>query len=436
MQPPRSFLLRTFSLISFLLGVVALGAWWLGLAAGLAAALLILLGVWASHLRQLALLRAWAQAPLGTPVPAGYGLWADVFAALYQRSREQREQRQALTDTLERFRNLAQSLPDGVIVLGAQHEIEWLNTRAELHFGLTEDQDAGYPLTNLLRDESLVSFLDQPDYSESLLLRPLRSPGQVLSLQRVPFGADSMLLLSRDVSQIEKLETMRRDFVANVSHELKTPLTVIAGFVEMLRDGWDDMSSDEVKSYLQLADEQADRMRQLIEDLLTLATLETTALPTDDEVVDVAALLADVQGEAELLSSSRHQIRIERTGPARVFGSQKELRSAFGNLAVNAVRYTPAGGAVTLRWAPHADGGAVFSVQDTGVGIAAEHLPRLTERFYRVDRGRSRDMGGTGLGLAIVKHALERHQAHLDIRSEPGHGSTFSAVFPRQRIAA
>lgn len=436
MQPPRSILLRAV-LVAFLIALVVLS---LGLffnfTLGLGAGLLLLFAIWCAHLGQLSRLLRWARQPLGTAVPDGYGLWEDVFAALYHRSREQREQRQALSETLERFRKVAQTLPDGVVILAEDLTIEWLNTNAEAHMGLSAQRDTGYPITNLFRDAAFVDYLEARQFGSALELRPLRSADRVLSLQLVPFGEKQAMLLTRDVSQREKLETMRRDFVANVSHELKTPLTVVAGFIETLADGIDDIPRDDVKHYLDLAAEQAGRMQRLIEDLLILSSMESGSPPPHDEEVMVEALLADVRSEISTLSAGRHEINVDSKGPALLRGNTKELRSAFGNLAGNAVRYTPAGGHISLIWRTQPDGGAEFSVSDDGPGIAAEHLPRLTERFYRVDRGRSRDTGGTGLGLAIVKHALERHQAELGIVSEPGYGSTFSARFPAHRVSA
>ena len=424
-------------LVVLLIGLVVVPvSFFFNLTLGLGAALLLLFGIWGAHLVQLSRLLSWARQPLGTPVPDGYGLWEDVFAALYQRSREQREQRQALSEMLERFRMVAQTLPDGVVILAEDLSIEWLNTNAEAHMGLSAQRDTGYPITNLFRDAAFVDYLQARQFGTSLELRPLRQAGRVLSLQLVPFGENQAMLLTRDVSQREKLETMRRDFVANVSHELKTPLTVVSGFIETLADGIDDIPRDDVKHYLDLAAEQAGRMQRLIEDLLILSSMEAGSPPPHDEEVMVDALLADVRGEISTLSAGRHEIQVQSDGPPLLRGSTKELRSVFGNLAGNAVRYTPEGGHIALRWKMQDDGGAEFSVSDDGPGISAEHLPRLTERFYRVDRGRSRDTGGTGLGLAIVKHALERHQAELGIVSEPGYGSTFSARFPAHRVSA
>jgi two-component system phosphate regulon sensor histidine kinase PhoR len=435
-QPPRSILLRAV-LVALLISLIVLPlGFFFNFTLGLTAGLLVLFGIWCVHLLQLSRLLRWARQPLGAAVPDGFGLWEDVFAALYQRSREQREQRQSLTETLERFRMVAQTLPDGVVILSEDLTIEWLNTNAEAHMGLSAQRDTGYPITNLFRDAAFVDYLQARQFGTSLELRPLRQAGRVLNLQLVPFGEHQAMLLTRDVSQREKLETMRRDFVANVSHELKTPLTVVAGFIETLADGIDDIPKHDAKHYLDLAAEQAGRMQRLIEDLLILSSLEAGSPPPHEEEVMIDALLADVRGEINTLSGGRHEIRVQNDGPRLLRGSSKELRSAFGNLAGNAVRYTPAGGHIALRWKAQADGGAEFSVSDDGPGIASEHLPRLTERFYRVDRGRSRDTGGTGLGLAIVKHALERHQAELEIVSEPGQGSTFSAHFPAHRVSA
>jgi two-component system phosphate regulon sensor histidine kinase PhoR len=257
----------------------------------------------------------------------------------------------------------------------------------------------------------------------------------MLALQIVDFGAEEHLLLSQDVTGSERLEAMRRDFVANVSHELRTPLTVLAGFLETIQDL--KLDAGRMRDYVGLMAPQAERMKRLIEDLLTLSALEHAPAPPPAERVKVGALLEHVRAEAQALSAGKHRITLEVEGPHDVLGAERELSSAFVNLASNAVRYTPAGGEVRLRWRsgdPLAGGGE-FSVEDTGIGIEAEHIPRLTERFYRVDRSRSRETGGTGLGLSIVKHALARHQATLEIASTPGKGSRFSARFPASRLA-
>ena len=250
-----------------------------------------------------------------------------------------------------------------------------------------------------------------------------------LLLQVIPYGADQKLLVSRDISQIERMETIRRDFIANVSHELKTPLTVVAGFSEMLADDFAAYSPSEIEHYLKLICEQNARMQRLIDDLLTLSALESGTAGPVAEPVAVEPLLTSILADTQALSAGKHEIELAVEMPSVLNGCANELRSAFSNLAANAVRYTPAGGRVTLTWRESAAGGE-FVVADTGIGIAPQHLSRLTERFYRVDRSRSRETGGTGLGLAIVKHVLTRHEATLRIDSEPGKGSRFSAHFP------
>ena len=381
------------------------------------------------------LLIRWAAAPLGTPTPSASGVWGVAFDALHRRGRLASAEREQATQELARFRRAAEALPDGVVILDGYRAIEWMNQQAELCFGLKAATDTGSRITHLLREPDFLAYLDDTDHRGiPLELRTRRNPGRVLQVQASPFAAGRTLLLVRDVTQLQKLATMRRDFVANVSHELKTPLTVTMGFIETAQDALEDSPPATIAGYLRTADEQARRMRQLIEDLLTLSALETDAPPPLEDRVGVAALLEDILQEVRTLSAGRHRITLENTGPAWLLGSVRELRSALANLAGNAVRYSPDGGDITLGWRADGETGAIFSVRDSGIGIAAEHLPRLTERFYRVDRGRSREAGGTGLGLAIVKHVLERHQATLNIESAPGHGSTFSIAFPAHRV--
>ncbi|MBI4986211.1 MAG: phosphate regulon sensor histidine kinase PhoR [Rhodocyclales bacterium] len=416
---------------------------WLALATGLGwlldhavgaliAVLIVTVYLVSRHLWHLTQLIRWAKQPVGTETPSAVGTWSEAYAALRRRAQLGAEQREELGKLLDRFRQAAEVMPDGVVILDGHRNIEWMNAHAELALNLNSTRDLGTPITYLLREPEFLDYLGQSYPSGSLILRSARRLGQTLQIQLAPFAAGRSLLLVRDVTQIQKLETMRRDFVANVSHELRTPLTVVAGFLETAADGLADLPSDQIHQFLDMAGDQAKRMQRLIEDLLTLATLETDA-PPQEESIDMHKLLAEVRDEAIALSGGRHTIELVDTGPAALRGSYKELRSALGNLASNAVRYTQSGGSITLSWGGKADG-AAFAVADTGIGIDAQHLPRLTERFYRVDRGRSRETGGTGLGLAIVKHVLERHQARLEISSEPGRGSTFVAVFPERRV--
>ena len=395
---------------------------WPAATAGLAAYL-------AYHLQHIARLMRWVHAPIDTPVPDGRGLWDDLFAALHRRARTRAEQQNALALALERFQQAAEALPDGIVLCDRHGRIEWFNPCAQTHFHLQGERDRGQRLTNLVRDPGFADYLHERRYAEPYTYRAA-AEGRTLLMQVVPYGADQVLLMSRDVSHVERLETMRRDFVANVSHELKTPLTVVAGFAETLLDHYEGIGAEEARSYLGLIHEQAARMRRLIEDLLTLAALETDGGGRHDEEVAVAPLLETILAEAEVLSAGRHRVQLHMQGPRALCGSATELRSAFSNLVTNAIRYTPDGGEVRVVWTADDHGGASLSVRDSGIGIAAEHLPRLTERFYRVDHGRSREKGGTGLGLAIVKHVLHRHGGVLQIASTVGHGSAFTACFP------
>ncbi len=269
------------------------------------------------------------------------------------------------------------------------------------------------------------------NFSEPLILRTTRHDSMILSIKLIPYSGDKKLLISSDITRFERIETMRRDFVANVSHELRTPLTVVNGFVETLSD-MPRLDNEMARRALQLMGEQTHRMEHLVNDLLTLSKLDNALTVLKEETVDAAELVRVVYQEGLSLSAGQHVLRLELDSNAGVLGNTEELHSAFGNLVSNAIRYTPHGGAITLRWQFDSEH-AVFSVQDSGMGIAPQHIPRLTERFYRVDHSRSRESGGTGLGLAIVKHVVNRHQARLEIISEEGKGSTFSIVFPAKR---
>jgi len=285
---------------------------------------------------------------------------------------------------------------------------------------------------NIVRQPEFVHFLETGDFAEAIVIESQREAGLTLSIQIVPFGIEERLLISRDITRMEAVARMRRDFIANVSHELKTPLTVIAGFLETLQEL--DLDEKQRERFIQLMREQAGSMQRLVEDLLTLSALESEQNPLVDEKFAIVGLMLQLSSDAKGLSQGQHAVALDIGDAATVSGSRDELASAFGNLVSNAIRYTPAGGTITLAWRVDANGTGVFAVTDSGIGIAPEHLPRLTERFYRIDRSRSRATGGTGLGLAIVKHVLLRHQATLEIASEPGKGSTFAVRLPARRV--
>jgi two-component system phosphate regulon sensor histidine kinase PhoR len=402
-----------------------------GAVAGLAVAAGALLLMLLAHTVQLARLQRWLKAPAERDIPDAWGAWGNVFVDLYRVLRHEQKARARIEADLEVFSQAAEASPDGLVFLDADDHIAWCNRVAEQHLGLRGERDMGLLVTNLIRLPGFADFLASAQEGETLTYRPQDRKGKVYAIEAIRFGRDRKLLISADVSQVERAETMRRDFVANVSHELRTPLTVISGFVEHMVE---DAAPDPVewKQQMAMVNEQAGRMLRLVDDLLTLSRLEDEAQAPREEEFDVRDLIYEISAEGRRLSGGRHSITCEVV-PAFLRGSREELHSAFSNLVSNAVRYTPAGGRIVLHWVLR-DGKGVFSVEDSGIGIPEEHIPRLTERFYRVDRGRSRASGGTGLGLSIVKHILLRHQSGLEIGSVPGTGSTFSAVFPAWRI--
>ena len=432
MRRPSSLILQGIAAPAAVLALTAL----LWMAAGPAWALGVLVLGWGAvlvfHLVNLGRLTGWAGGALDEPVPEGRGPWRHAFSALYRRNRTRRAQAHDLAHTIERFQSAAEAIPDGMVVLDTANRIKWANARAQKLLGLDLDQDIGAPLMNFVRQPEFVRYLEAGDHRDAIVIDSQRDAGVTLAIQIVPFGVAEKLLISRDVTQLESVARMRRDFIANVSHELKTPLTVISGFVETLQEL--ELDERQRTRFLQLMQEQAASMQRLVEDLLTLSALESEQNPLTDDRFAIVPLLLHISADAKGLSQGQHQVLLDIGDAAMVMGSRDELASAFGNLVSNAIRYTPTGGAVTLAWRVAPDGTGVFSVTDTGIGIGPEHLPRLTERFYRVDRSRSRATGGTGLGLAIVKHVLLRHQAELEIASEPGKGSTFSVRLPARRV--
>jgi two-component system, OmpR family, phosphate regulon sensor histidine kinase PhoR len=420
-----------------LLAVLALAAlgtgFWFGaivglqmLAAGLALAVF-------HHLRHLARLERWLSRP-DDSLPGGSGVWDDVFYRLRRILKQRSQSEERLSSAFDRLLQVTEAMPDGVVVLDETDRIALCNPVAELHFGIDSKRDLGQQITFLVRDPRFVDHLASGGRGEPLSLRLPGALQRVLTVQLVPYGDRQKLLISRDVTRVERLETTRRDFIANVSHELRTPLTVLAGFLETLA-GADKPDPAMLKRALMLMTDQTHRMARLVEDLLTLSRLEDEHNLLREENVNIPAMARDLYHEALSLSGGRHRITLRMESQSWLRGSLDELRSAAGNLISNAIRYTPEGGHIQLAW-EELDGQVVFSVTDSGIGIPAEHIPRLTERFYRVDHSRSRETGGTGLGLAIVKHVLNRHDGRLEIASQTGKGSRFSAWFPANRRVA
>lgn len=374
------------------------------------------------------------------------GMWAlDARRArrsAHRATRQLRERDEQLRESqrrLEEFLVALESSPNGVVLLDEHGRIEWCNGTAASHFGFDPERDRLQAIGNLVRDPAFAAYMASWNYTREVVLSVPVS-GSVplkIAVQAHPYAGSRRLVLSRDVTAVEQAEAMRRDFVANVSHEIRTPLTVLAGFVETMQTL--PLDADERARYLQLMAQQAQRMQTLVNDLLTLSRLEGSPPPGAGEWLPAATLLAQSVQEARLLSgvlagASPHELVVHPAPAIEISASPSEIQSAMSNLLSNAVRYTPAGGRIEAGWELLPNGRAEFRVTDSGPGIAPEHIPRLTERFYRVDRSRSRETGGTGLGLAIVKHVLQRHGAELGIDSRPGEGSTFRIAFPASRV--
>lgn len=394
--------------------------------------LLALMMMMMRHGWQLYRLGRWLDDARIETIPEAAGIWDGVFSQLYKMVKRHSQTRQELAAELQYIEQATAALPEGVAILNEMHRLEWFNPLAQQHFNLDAERDLRQDITYLVRQPEFIQYLHESNFSEPLVMMPARHDDMVLSIKLIPYGGNKRLLISRDITQLERIEAMRRDFVANVSHELRTPLTVVHGFIENLQD-MPGLSRENSHRALHLMAEQVKRMEHLVSDLLTLSNLENNHVPLREDHIDMPALLNAVLQEGQSLAKGRYTLSLEADS-TDLLGDSNELRSAFSNLVSNAIRYTPEGGSIVLRWATRA-GQPVFSVQDSGIGIAAQHLPRLTERFYRVDSSRSRETGGTGLGLAIVKHIAMRHQAKLEVVSVEHQGSTFSLVFSNRRIA-
>ncbi len=410
----------------------------IGAIAGITPALIFLcvalIAYIATHIHWIHQLQQWFQSPSLNEVPVGSGVWESIFSTLFQLQRKNFRAEAELQSALEGFKRATNALPDGIVVLNHRHEIEWCNPPAELLLGLELYKDVNQPIQNLVRYGEFISYLQANNYSEPIVVKSNRNAESVLQIQLIAFGTAQKLLICRDISTQEKIDTMRRDFIANVSHELRTPLTVVGGFLETLIDSKDAVT-ETAKNYFDIMINQTSRMRLIIEDLLTLSKIESNNEVPEKTVINMQKTLAMIQNDANALSNNKHRISLDADASLNIKGSQEELISAFTNLVTNAIRYTPNKGNISIKWQLRDNGQAVFSVQDSGIGIDEQHIARLTERFYRVDHGRSRDTGGTGLGLAIVKHILNRHKAKLEIESITGEGSTFSIVFPQSRTS-
>jgi two-component system, OmpR family, phosphate regulon sensor histidine kinase PhoR len=414
-----------------LLAVLAVGAavgWFAGQVwAGMTGALALYL---AWNLWQLRELHFWLQHRSVADPPDAMGLWGDVVAQVVRLHRRKRFHKERLTRLFRELRRSTAAMPDGVVMLDPLGEIVWFNRKAAEMLDLSRRADLGLRIENLVRNPDFVRYLHGGQYSLPVIVRIDTPVERHIAFQLISYGESQRLLMLRDVTREVRLEHMRKDFVANASHELRSPLTVVAGYLETF--GADPGLGDLAAPVAEMR-RQTDRMTRIIEDLLELSRFEANDGPIKGMPIDVAAMAALLRKDVLARPQHPRQVEVAIESPAELVGDEAMVQSAFSNLVDNAAKYTPAEGSVFIRWWTD-DQGAHFSVRDTGPGIPAEHIPRLTERFYRVDPGRSRETGGSGLGLAIVKHALHRHGGHLQIESIEGRGSTFTCHFPRDRV--
>ncbi len=362
----------------------------------------------------------------------GNDIWGEIHYQIQRRKARARKRERKLKAVIRLYRESSAAMPDATLVLGSDNAIEWMNDAASILLGLKGDMDIGHRIDNLVRHPDFIGFLHGGDYSESLELASPVDEEKVMEIHIVPYGDDQRLLVARDITKLHRLEAMRRDFIANVSHELSTPLTVISGYLESL--GEKPHQASQFDQAVRQMRRQTERMTNLVSDLLQLSRLEINDTREPEAEINVVGMLRGLVTDAGMMDpESRHHITLEADEAVALRGVSRHIYSAFSNVIRNAVQYTPDGGQITVRWSGD-EAGACFEVRDTGIGVPASAISRLTERFYRVDAGRSRALGGTGLGLSIVKHVLRNHQARLQIESAADRGSTFRCVFPAERV--
>jgi len=416
-------LLAAGLLLGGLLGAVG---WWLALA--------LLIGL-LRHLWQLARLEKWLDSGRQRNPPESWGVWGEVFEHYFRLQKRYYKRKKRLARVIREFRESTAAMPDGSLVLDGEFSILWFNDAAEGMLHLSSKRDLGQSVLNLVRSPRLAAYLAAGEFDQPIVLRSPADETRSLSVRLIPYGSNQYLALFRDVTRMLRLQAMRRDFVANASHELRSPLTVLSGYIESLAE--DPGIGPDWHAPVVEMQRQCRRMSSLVADLLELSRLETEELDPDCvERVDVPSLVERIVQEARLQDGDGHVLEVVSVDAAQLIGVEHELHSAFANLVLNAIRYSDPGARVQASWRVDEHGQGVFEVSDNGIGIEPEHLPFITQRFYRVDSARSRSKGGTGLGLAIVKHVLSRHGARLDVASEPGEGSTFRCLFPADRVVA
>jgi two-component system phosphate regulon sensor histidine kinase PhoR len=424
-MPDRGWKFHTGRWLLFAAVIVTAG-WALNLPAWAALVALALYFLW--HAANAWRLQNWMVNP-GRKTPESLGIWADIFKCVSSVEQEKNDQIERYQAMIGDFQDLADALPDATLIIDRNLDVTWFNKTAEGLLGLRRPQDFGRPVTNLFPDSDFADWLKKPEEVKERLELP--TPGRAnswLNINVVSFRDSQSLIVFRDTSEVHNVERIRRDFVTNISHELRTPLTVMRGYLELLQD----QPIDDMTDAIERMNTQAFQMQAMLDDLLDLSRLQDLDAPGEEESVDVPALLLQLREQAEEISRGRHEIHFDIDDSLHLSGIKSDIESAFRNLITNSLKYTPDGGTISINWHEQ-PAGPTLSVADTGIGIPAREIPRVTERFYRVGSDRGRESGGTGLGLSIVKHVLNAHQARLQIESEAGLGSKFSCIFPPVR---
>jgi len=377
-------------------------------------------------------LSKWLNNPSLSNLPHGTGIWQHIFSKHYQILKESKKSKKNLVSTLDQFTQAAEALMDGVVALNESNEIIWSNRRSQIMLNLNPKKDTGQPINYIFRNTDLISYLEKGNYEESIKINLNTSNTKIIEIKIVMFGEKQKVLIAKDISQEMKIESDRKEFISNVSHELKTPLTVISGFIETLEDMFPNNGKEHQNIFKMMGD-QAYNMSKLIDDLLLLSNVESSLFQNRSEKLIIDTIINKIKKDILILNVKNHKINYQVTKNLNIYGSKKEIKSAFLNLITNAIRYTNNNGSIFISWRL-INGLPIFEVRDTGSGIEQKHINRITERFYRVDEDRSRDTGGTGLGLSIVKNIIKQHDGELKITSEVGKGSSFKLIFNKESI--
>jgi two-component system phosphate regulon sensor histidine kinase PhoR len=377
-------------------------------------------------------LSKWLDDPSLSNLPHGTGVWQNIFTKHYQTFKNNKKSKKELVSALDQFTQAAEALMDGVVALNENNEIIWSNKKAQIMLNLNTKKDTGQPINYIFRNTDLINYLEKSDYEESIKINIGANFDKAIEIKILLFGEKQKVLIAKDISQTIKIEANRKEFISNVSHELKTPLTVISGFIETL-GSMAILNNKEHKNILKMMDNQAHRMTKLVDDLLLLSNVESNLFQNRSEKLQISTIIKKIKKNISALDTKKHKIKYLIKENLNIYGSKKEIESAFLNLITNAIRYTEKNGSISISWGL-INGLPIFEVKDNGFGIEKKHINRITERFYRVDPDRSRDSGGTGLGLSIVKNIMKQHNGELKISSDISKGSSFKLIFNKESI--